>query len=102
MLTYFYPLPLGCPTRSPVPAWISAGIGKDRKREEQKIIKMKMEAAKIYKVKAIKKTFICEDDQSGDELRKNYQKILIFVCFPMRGEEKSNHPGYMMYLFCLK
>lgn len=39
-------------------------------------------------MKGIKKTFICEADQSRSELRKNYLQTLIFL-FPMRGEEKK-------------
>ena len=39
-------------------------------------------------MKGIKKTFIREADQSRSELRKNYQKTLIFL-FPMRGGKKN-------------
>lgn len=67
---------LPTPQPHPLPAsiWIPVGFGWGRKREEQKIIKIKMEAAKINRVKGIKKTFLCEADQRS-ELRKNYQKI---------------------------
>lgn len=55
-----------------------------------------MEAAKINRMKGIKKTFICEVDQN----RAKIIRILIFVLLPHE-RRKIKNSCYMLYLFCL-
>lgn len=93
-------LPTPQPHPLPASAWIPARFGRGRKREEQRIIKIKMEAAKINRVKGIKKTFLCEADQSRSELRKNHQKTN--TCFVSLWEGKKNHPMLHVVFVLLK
>jgi hypothetical protein len=70
----------------PALSWILTGLQKGRNRKELKLIKMKMEAEKINRVKNnIKKTLVYEANQSRGKLGKNYQTLIV-IFFLLMGK----------------